>query len=378
MKTDIIEEFAELVKIPVQSRDERKIADVLKQKLTAMGLSVFEDQAGEKLQGNTGNIIARLPGEPGIPSILLSAHMDRVGNDGKIYPVSAENGVLLRSSGSSILAADDVGGLCAILDGLRQVLAEGCPHGAIEVVFSVCEELGVAGSRCMDFSQLQSRQAYVLDAPGRIGRIVLQAPTKCKVQVRVTGRSAHAGSDPEKGLSAIRVAAVALSRLREGRITPYTTSNFGSFHGGSSTNVVCDLVEILGEVRSLKQPEMDAYIDEMEKVFADTAAEYHAKIEVQVQVLYRSFSLSEQLPVVKIAQKALAGLGIAPVCCAGGGGMDGNHFNAHGISTVGLTLGYSKNHTPEEEIVVQDLVQAGNLVKALITETYKNGRTPVE
>jgi tripeptide aminopeptidase len=378
MNTDIIEEFAELVKIPVQSRDERKIADVLKQKLTSMGLSVVEDSAGEKLQGNTGNIIARLPGELGIPAILLSAHMDRVGNDGAIRPVSADNGTLLRSSGNSILAADDVGGLCAILAGLRQVLAEGCPHGDIEVVFSICEELGVAGSRCLDFSQLQSRQAYVLDAPGRIGRIVLQAPTKCKIQVRVKGRSAHAGSEPEKGLSAIRVAAVALSRLREGRITPYTTANFGSFHGGSSTNVVCDAVEILGEVRSLKQGEMDAYIDEIKKVFADTAAEYHAKIEVQVQVLYHSFSLSEELPVVQTAKRALAGLGISPVCCAGGGGMDGNHFNVHGISTVGLTLGYTKNHTPEEQIIVQDLIKAGDLVKALITETYKNGRTAAE
>ena len=124
--------------------------------------------------------------------------------------------------------------------------------------------------------------------------------------------------------------------------------------------------------------EIDAYIDEIKKVFADTAAEYHAKIEVQVQVLYHSFSLSEELPVVQTAKRALAGLGISPVCCAGGGGMDGNHFNAHGIATVGLTLGYTKNHTPEEQIVVQDLIKAGDLVKALITETYKNGRTSAE
>lgn len=374
MRTTIVKEFEELVKIPVQSREERKIADVLKYKLVGMGLSVFEDQAGEKLQGKAGNIIARLPGEHDIPAILLSAHMDRVHNPGCIYPVLTEDGEILRSDGSSILAADDIAGVSAILDGLRQIMAENSPHGDIEVVFSVCEEVGVAGSRCLDFSCLKARRAYVFDAPGRIGRVILQAPTKCKVQVRVKGCSAHAGNEPEKGLSAIRVAAAAISRLREGRITPYTTSNFGSFHGGSSTNVVCDAVEILGEVRSTKPTELDAYLQEMKKIFADTAQEYQTEIDVQVQLLYHTFSLTEQEPVVQTATKALQSLGIQPCCGAGGGGMDGNHFNFHGIPAVGLSVGYSNNHTPEEQLVVADLIMAGNLVKALITEVYEEGK----
>lgn len=61
-EASMLKEFLELVQIPVQSRDERKIAHVVKQKLLDLGLTVEEDNAGEKLGGNTGNLIGRLAG----------------------------------------------------------------------------------------------------------------------------------------------------------------------------------------------------------------------------------------------------------------------------------------------------------------------------
>ena len=69
-EASMLKEFLELVQIPVQSRDERKIADVVKQKLIDLGLTVEEDNAGEKLGGNTGNLIGRLAGASDVPSIL--------------------------------------------------------------------------------------------------------------------------------------------------------------------------------------------------------------------------------------------------------------------------------------------------------------------
>ena len=115
-----IEEFKELVSLPVQSRDERRIADVVRTKLEAIGLTVEEDGAAEKLGGNTGNLIARLPGDPDVPTVLLSAHLDRVKNPGKITPVIDEAEGLIKSDGTSILAADDVSGLCSSPHPARQ------------------------------------------------------------------------------------------------------------------------------------------------------------------------------------------------------------------------------------------------------------------
>lgn len=366
----IVKEFLELVRIDVQSRNERRIADVLKNKLTALGLEVTEDDTATKIGGNAGNIIARLKGEQGIPAVLFSAHMDRVANPGNINPTIHEDKDIITSDGNSILAADDISGICAILDGIRKLKAASTPHGDIEVVFSVGEEIGVAGAKHLDFKQLKAKTAYVFDAPGRIGRIITKAPVKYKIQVGVKGQSAHAGNEPEKGLSAIRVAAVALSRLREGRISSCTTANFGSFHAGSGTNVICDFAEILGEARSTSEQEIEQYLHQVRQTFAAAADEFRTEIEVSAQILYRTFSINETDAIAQIAVRAMRNIGIEPFFSASGGGMDGNHFNANGIQAIGIALGYSKNHTPNEQIVISDMVKGGDLIKELVKEIY--------
>lgn len=368
--SSIVQEFIELVKIPVASRDERAIADVVKHKLSVLGFIIEEDNTAEKVGGNTGNIIATLKGETGIPPVLLSAHLDRVKNNGNILPVINEEEGVITSDGNSILAADDVSGICAILDGVRRVLNDKTPHGDIEIVFSVCEELGVLGSGYLDFSKLKSKIAFVFDVPGRLGRIVNQAPTKCNLKIDIKGIKAHAGNEPEKGLNAIKVAAVAISNISEGRINEYVTSNFGSLHGGNSTNVVCDHAEILGEARGVDDKELDKYLETVKNTFADTAIRFNTTIDVGIKTLYHTFHVSESEQVIQLALKAMKHLNINGWCQRGGGGMDGNHFNYHDIQTIGLALGYSKNHTNSEQIVMGDLVSCGMLVQHLIHEVY--------
>lgn len=281
-KESLLKEFCELVTIPVQSKDERVICDVLKAKLNEIGLSVYEDGTAEKVGGNTGNVLAMLKGTVDAPAVLFSSHMDRVKNPGKITPVIDEEAGIIRSDGTSILAADDVSGIVAILDCLRAIKASGNDHGDIEVAFSVCEEIGVQGSKHMDFSRFKAKQACVVDCPGRIGKIVTQAPTKCKIVVHVKGIKAHAGNEPEKGLNAIKVAATALAQMPEGRISPEVTSNFGMISGGTGTNVVCDSVTITGEARGTDDEALNRYLEEVKAIFAKTAEQFKTEIEVML------------------------------------------------------------------------------------------------
>lgn len=367
---DIVQEFFELVCLPVHSKDERKIADVMKGKLEEIGFEVSEDGTAQKVGGNTGNLIARMRGEPGIPTVLFSAHLDRVKNPGKITPeIDEENGVI-KSDGTTILAADDVSGLCSIMNGVRRLKSSGKPHGDIEVVFSVCEEMAVIGAKELNFSELNAKFGYVLDCPGRIGRIVKQAPTKCKITVRVKGIKAHAGNEPEKGLNAIKVAAFALAALPEGRISANVTSNFGMIQGGSGTNVVCDEVVITGEARGTDDKELEVYLNEVRRIFEETATRFNTTIEVCIKTLYHTFNVSEDSETVEIVKSALKKQDIEGFCQKGGGGSDGNHYNRHGIPTVVLGLGYSKNHTNAEQILIEDLKKAGKLVEDIISEVY--------
>jgi len=368
----IIEDFLALVRLNVNSLQERAIADDLRARLTALGLTVEEDDAGGRLGGQAGNLIARLPGEPGRPVIMFSAHMDRVENHGRIQPVVDEAREVITSDGTSILGADDAAGLAAILDGLRRVRAAGRPHGEVEVVFSVAEEIGLLGARNLDPNRLKARTAFVLDCGGPLGLIVNQAPTQYRFLITVHGRSAHAGIAPETGLSAIRVAATALTRLPEGRLSPSATSNFGIIQAGQATNIVCERCEIKGEARSTDQAELEAYLERVRRVFLETAEEFGGRAEMETSLEYLTFRVEEDHPAIVLARRAMKNLGL-PVRIAGsGGGMDGNFFNQHGLTSVGLAPGYDQVHTPREEQSLSQLIDCGRLVAEIIWEAYES------
>ncbi|MDR1080045.1 MAG: M20/M25/M40 family metallo-hydrolase [Deltaproteobacteria bacterium] len=365
----ILQEFLELVEIPVHSFKERLIADALKVKLRSLGMDFQEDDAGSKIGGDCGNIVARWNGDPRLPAVMFSAHMDRVANPGRIVPVVREDEDRITSAGDTILAADDVSGIVSILDGIRRVKASGKPHGDVECVFSVAEEVGLLGALHLDVSKIRSRTAYVLDCGGPLGTLVRGAPTQYTFLVTVTGLASHAGMAPEKGLNAISVGAQALASLREGRLSPVTTSNFGIISGGKATNIVCDRLEIKGEARSHDEGELKAYLEEVDAVFREVCRARGAGLTIDWHLEYPSFSVSEDDPAVVLASRAMRTLGLDPKTEISGGGQDGNHFNAKGITAVGVATGYDGVHTEREEQSISGLVGCGELVAAIITES---------
>lgn len=367
----IVEEFIELAELEVHVRRERAIADVVTAKLKALGFKVEEDKAGEIIGGNTGNLIATLPGSLPAPPIMFSAHLDRVENHGSIRPQVFLEEDVIRSDGTSILAADDLSGICAILEGVRQIQEEKAAHGDIEVIFSVAEEVGLLGARNLDYSRIKSQMAYVIDTGGPLGTIINQAPTQYTFIIKVHGRSAHAGMEPEKGLSAIRVAATALTRLREGRLSPSSTANYGIIRAGKATNIVCDYAEIHGECRSTDPREVSGYIEEMKQILSVVAAEFQTSIETELNLEYNCFKVEHDEPVVRIAVEAMRNIGLEADIHPGGGGLDGNFFNENGIKTIGISPGYVGVHTSKEEQPISQLLKCAKLVAEIIKEAAK-------
>ena len=98
------DEFLELAGISSLSRREGAIARRLESILKGMGASVEVDDAGEKVGGETGNLLARFTGtKAGAPPFLLSAHMDTVGPAERIHLVV--EGDIVRTDGSTVLGA---------------------------------------------------------------------------------------------------------------------------------------------------------------------------------------------------------------------------------------------------------------------------------
>lgn len=357
-----VNEFLELVRVDSVSGQERKIADLLKERLKSMGLEVREDDAGKKLNTSSGNIIGRLPGTvSGGAPLLLCAHMDTVEPGSGVVPV-LENGII-KSSGDTILGADDKAGITAILEVLRVIIGNKIPHGGIEVVFTVWEEGGLLGAKNLDFSRITAKIGFVLDCDGPAGTVIIQAPSQDRISATVRGKAAHAGISPEEGINAIVVASKAIASMRLGRIDGETTANIGVISGGKAINIVPDAVSIRGETRSLDSAKREAQTRAMVKTLEDTAAAHNTTAEVVVETIYPDFRLSREDTVVKLAVRAAEKLGIMPRLVKTGGGSDANIFNNRGIAVANLGIAMQKVHTTEEYIRAEEL--ASNAVYLL-------------
>jgi len=182
-KQRVLDEFLELIQIRCSTRQEREIGDLLTARLTALGGTVREDNAGKKLGGNCGNLVADFPGTLSeAPTVMLTAHMDCVEPCGDIHPIR-ENGII-RSDGTTILGSDDKAGVTAILETLRQLQENAIPHGPLQVVFTIAEENGVHGSQNMDSSLLHADLGYTLDTHGHPGTMSYKAPGKNQIHIQ--------------------------------------------------------------------------------------------------------------------------------------------------------------------------------------------------
>ncbi len=105
--------FLELVQIDSHSRRERDVAVRLERELTSIGATCRYDNAGEKVRGNTGNLIAKIKGTvPDVTPFLLCAHMDTVVPGEGVKPIV--DGDIIRTDGTTVLGGDDKSG-CAVI-----------------------------------------------------------------------------------------------------------------------------------------------------------------------------------------------------------------------------------------------------------------------
>jgi tripeptide aminopeptidase len=366
----IVEEFLELVQVDSETKFEAEIAKVLKQKLEALGMNVFEDDTMGVTGHGAGNIVATIPAtKEGVDGIFFSCHMDTV-TPGKGIKPSIKDGYIV-TDGTTILGADDKAGIAAFLEAVKIIKEQNIEHGEIQFIISVGEESGLHGAKAMDPKLITTKFGYALDSDEEVGNIIVAAPTQAKVIATIYGKTAHAGVAPEKGVSAITIASKAIARMPLGRIDEETTANIGRFEGGSATNIVCDQVNILAEARSLIGEKMEAQVAKMKAAFEEVATEMGGRAEVEVQIMYPGFKFGEGDHVVEVAKRAAEKIGRTPALKQSGGGSDANVFAGHGLPIVNLAIGYEEIHTTNERMPIKELVKTAEMVIAIVVEVAK-------
>src|ERR671916_2331625 len=242
-----------------------------------MGAEVEIDDAGEKVGGNSGNVIARFPGTiPGAETIMMSAHMDTVVPGEGVKPIV--EGDIIRSDGTTVLGGDDKSGCAVIIETIRCLQEQNIPHAPIEAVFSICEEVGLLGAKHVDVSRLNSKYGLVFDSDDP-GFLFTKGPSANHMEWKIYGLESHAGVAPEQGISAIKIAAEAISGMKLGRIDDETTANVGVIEGGKATNIITNYVLLRGEARSHSDDKLEAQTRHMTECFERAAAKYEVTVE---------------------------------------------------------------------------------------------------
>jgi tripeptide aminopeptidase len=349
----VVADFIRLCEIESPSRRERAMADAVAGELRALGLDVEEDGSGPQTGSDTGNLLARMPAPEGAPTILLCAHLDTVPLDAPVEVERSEEGVL-QNRNEAIVGADNKAAVAVILGVARRLAAEPAPVG-LEILFTTCEELALAGAKAFDLGRLTADFGFVFDHASPIGELIVAAPTYFSVAANFRGKAAHAGLAPEQGHNAIEAAAAAIASLRFGRLDDITTANVGRIVGGTASNVVAERCRVECEARSVEHDRAAAVAGDIVDAMTQAGTDLACDVEIDVQELFRGFRVPRSARTVAIATAALADAGIEAQPIVTGGGSDANVFQARGFECLNVANGTEAAHQPDERVSVHAL-----------------------
>ncbi len=368
-KERLVNNFVEMIKIDSETRNEIEMFNYLKAHLSKLGFEVKCDNAGTKFGSNANNLIATKQGEPGIEPIILSAHMDTVTPGIGIEPII--DGDMIHSKGDTILGSDDKAGIAIILEAIQTIIDNNDKHQTIICAFLISEEGGLNGSKHLDYSLLNAKNALIFDSGGPIGTIITSAPGQNSLKITVKGKAAHAGVEPEKGINALEVAAHAITNINLLRVDEETTCNFGIVNGGNATNIVLPELFIHGEVRSINKDKLTKHTEHMISKFEEAAEKFNTTVDIEVEKMYEPYVIESSNPLLQKYFKANEECGFTPSPKPTGGGSDANNFNNNGILALNIGVNMQNVHTVDEKISITDMVDATRVLYTFLKNEVK-------
>lgn len=349
----IEEEFFRLLHINSPSKNEAPLAEYLYTYFGNLGLEVIQNAS---ISGTKCNLLARLPAyqSQSTEAVLLSAHLDTIEPTEGIQLI-VSNG-RISTDGSTILGADDKSGIVIIQEIISTLLEEKLPHPPIEIALSTEEEIHLLGSKDFPIEKLTAKKGIVLDSDGDAGIITHSAPSHFSFEADIHGIPAHAGMEPEKGKSAILLAAKIINQLPMGRIDMETTSNIGIIKGGKASNIVAEDCFFNGEARSRNEAKLKVISSYITSVF-EKEKNLGAQIDFRSHKPYTAYHLDPDSPFIQALQKSAREAGLTPTVIGSGGGSDANIYNEKipGMQCVVLSCGMMKAHTHQEYIDLVNL-----------------------
>ncbi len=372
----------QLMAIPGGSGDEGLVAEYIRSKLLEAGASpghIKHDAAHKKtpIDGRVGNLILKLPGNRKASRRLLMAHMDTVPICVGCKP--KKSGKIVRSSiPTTGLGADDRAGCAVTLSTALEILRRDLPHPPLTFLWTVQEEIGLHGARNVRKSLLGAPKMCFNWDGGSPFKLTIGATGGYRMLIEIEGLASHAGNAPERGVSAIAIASLAIADLhRNGwhgaveKNGKSGTTNVGVISGGAATNVVTDRVTIRAEARSHDAKFRKRIVREIEGAFRAAVKEVRSehgkrgKVAFTGRLDYEAFRMDRSHPTVERAAAAVRAAGGDPQFAITNGGLDANWMFVHDLPTVSMGCGQKNQHMVTEELHLDEFHQACDIARDL-------------
>jgi glutamate carboxypeptidase len=364
-KEEMLGFLSQLVRMESPSQGKSHVdamIDVLEGEYRNLGFKT--DRLSRDQFGN--HLLANLAGGEG-PRILFVGHADTVFSLGTLKTMP------LRREGNRLLGPgveDMKGGLVVMLYGIKALLGlHGSIHGSLRVVVNSDEEPGSPTSRdlwpdlCKDVDW-----AFILEPARPDGALVLRRKGVGIFHLTVEGRSAHAGAEPEKGASAIRVLAKKILDLESlADLNVGTTVNTGVIQGGTHPYVVPAEAKASIDIRVPTLAERERVLAGLKLVvervdLPGTQANLEGKFHRPPMEPASGIHLLQ-----KIVEEEGRALNLPVTWSSTGGASDGNNISAAGVPTVdGMGPIGGGAHSPEEYMEIPSLFQKAVLLASVL------------
>jgi len=326
-----------------------------------------------KRDGSGDHVIIRWPGPRREPPILLVGHYDTVWRLGTIeeIPFSIDDG---KARGPGVY--DMKAGLVQAFWAIRALLAAGELRRPLVMICNSDEEVGSLTSRALIEDEARKAEAVFVFEPAKDGALKTARKSVGIFSVEVEGHAAHAGSDPEKGVSAIEeLARLTLDLHAMNDPKRGISVNVGTFHGGTRRNVVAAHAAAQVDTRTVSNADAN---DLARAIHSLRPHNPGARITVTGDVNRPAMERTETVARLFERARDLAGaeLGFAVDEIAVGGGSDGSFCAALGIPVLdGLGAVGDGAHAIGEYVIVDEMPRRAALVATLLASPLD---TPAE
>lgn len=356
----LIEIFLQLASINALSGSEEPVAHFIKSFLKKLNYHIVEDNSRKWTSSNIGNLICKI-GTGG--DFLLLAHMDTARPTERTKPIVHEDRIV--SSGDTVLGVDNRAGIAILLYTLEKIAKENIQVKNFTVAFTTCEESTLFGSKYLEINE-SIKKGFIFDSSYRPGNFIYSACGAMGFKMKILGKASHSGIAPEKGINSLQLASKAISRLPLGRIDDETTMNIGMLRSGSAVNVVPELTELEGEVRSFDVKKAEHYFKMLETVFIEESNSTGAKIELDYFWDFVPYTIEQNSNVYKEIMQVISNVGLEPKPKISLGGSDANSLNARGIQSINIGIGAQNPHSNDEFIYIEDLIKSAEIALELV------------